>query len=237
MTKSISPIIFRQNLFLNSTINKIHIKLYKTLNYLNYFKFFQLILNTIYMYKKTLKKIRINRKFLYFTCSYTDINNICLNICFYGLFGKKHKSSIIPSYMALYKFTSYLNYFLHHNLNVYNRNLFIWVLIPCVVNTGRNKFYIMNSLKYCILKNTNHYSKIISLCNKILTYKFKNRISIHGIKVKYSGCTHKGGEKKRTFAYSKGDVSICSVKENIEYINSSINTYKGTIGIKCWLVL
>ncbi|GFE55966.1 ribosomal protein S3 (apicoplast) [Babesia ovis] len=232
MTKSISPIIFRSNLFLNS-INKIHIKINKNLTYLNHFKFFQVLLNTIYMYKKTLKKIQINTKFLYFTCSYIDIYNICLNICFYDI--SRNTKDLIKSYKFMYVFNRSLNYFMSYKIHK-NKSLFIWTVISYVKNKINNKFYILHNIKYYLLKSSNSYYKIISFCSKILNMNIKNKCDILGIKIKYSGCLQKGGNKKKVFSYTKGDVPICTISKNVDYISGHINTYKGAIGIKCWMV-
>nr|YP_009170375.1 ribosomal protein S3 [Babesia orientalis]ALE29375.1 ribosomal protein S3 [Babesia orientalis] len=233
MTKAISPIIFRNNLFLSS-INKVHIKLNKSLTYLNYFKFFQLLLNAIYMYKKNLQKLHITDKFLYFTCNYTDFTNICLNVCFYDLFSSK--KNLIKSYGLIHNFTAYLNYFISYNLYDHYKNLFIWVIVSYVKHKNTNKFYIMKNIKEYILKNSNYYSKIISFCSRLLITNLKKPVNLTGIKVKYSGCTQKGGNKKKIFTYIKGAVPVCSIDRNIDYISSALNTHKGTIGIKCWVV-
>nr|APQ42879.1 ribosomal protein S3 [Babesia sp. Xinjiang]QAX26968.1 ribosomal protein S3 [Babesia sp. Xinjiang]QAX26999.1 ribosomal protein S3 [Babesia sp. Dunhuang] len=234
MTKSISPILFRQNLFFNS-INKVHIKLYKNFNSLNYFKFFQLILNIIYIYKLKLKNtIKIANKFLYITCDYIDFYNICININFYNIL--KNKIKLLYSYNNICNLNIYINYFIKYNL--YNNKLFVWAFIKCLKNINNNKFYIIKQIKHYILKNTKPYIKILNFCNKLVkNYKSNKRMfSLHSIKVKYSGCINRGGSKKKIFSYTKGNIPISSISCNIDYINDLVQTYKGVIGIKCWLV-
>nr|APQ42909.1 ribosomal protein S3 [Babesia sp. Lintan]QAX27029.1 ribosomal protein S3 [Babesia motasi] len=232
MTKAISPVLFRPNIFSNY-INKTHVKLNKNLNNLNYFKFFQLLFNTLRLYKSKLKNYSTKKHFLYFTCSYKDNYNLCLNLkC-----SKMHdKIDILNSYILLYKLITYINYFITYNLYMYNK-LFIWSYMSCIKNLYTNKFYIIKTLKYYISKYTNYYIKISQFCNTILNKKFiKSSRTLQSIKIIYSGCLNKGGSKKKVFNYTHGNIPITSKSVNMDYINDYIKTYKGTIGIKCWLV-
>ncbi|GIX66438.1 hypothetical protein BcabD6B2_58750 (apicoplast) [Babesia caballi] len=231
MTKSISPIIFRYNIFSNY-INKAHIKLNKNLNYINYFKFFQLLLNIIYLYKNKVSTSDIKNKFLYFKCSNIDFYNICIDITCSKI---KNRKDILYNYNILHNLTNYINYFITYNLYTYNK-LFVWLFITYTKNLYNNKFYIIKYIKYYLLKYSKYYIKIVKFCNKILRNNMKSVYNIRSIKLIYSGCLKKGGNKKKTFNYTKGNIPISSIKSNIDYISDYVSTHKGVIGIKCWLV-
>nr|QKG04094.1 ribosomal protein S3 [Babesia gibsoni] len=232
MTKSISPLIFRYTIFTNY-INTAHIKLNKNFNYLTYFKFFQLILNIIHLYKKKINNFKINKNFLYFKLYYIDFSNICIYLNFFKTLNKKY---IIYNYNKLYNLTIYINYFIKYNIYIYY-NIFIWLFIIYKKYIYYNKFYIIKTIKQYLLKYNNYYIKIIKFCDKILKTYYKNyKYKLKSLKLIYSGCLTKGGDKKKIFKYINGNVPTSSISSNINYITDSINTYNGTIGIKCWLV-
>nr|QAX27091.1 ribosomal protein S3 [Babesia motasi]QAX27120.1 ribosomal protein S3 [Babesia motasi] len=232
MTKAISPVLFRHNIFSNY-INKTHIKLNKNLSNLNYFKFFQLLLNILNLYKHKLRNYNAKKNFLYFTCTYSDTYNLCINLRCSKI---RIKTDILHCYVLLYQLIAYINYFITYNLYLYNK-IFVWSYMSYTKNLYTNKFYIIKTLKYYIARHSNYYTKIAQFCNTILNNKFnKSCRTLKSIKIIYAGCLNKGGSKKKIFNYIHGSVPITSKSVDIDYIKDYIKTYKGTIGIKCWLV-
>ncbi|KAK1932132.1 rps3 (apicoplast) [Babesia divergens] len=197
MTKVISPLIFRYNIFSNY-INSVHIKIYKNLNYLSYFKFFQIILNIIHIYKNKLYNFKIKKNFLYFKYNYIDFYNICIYLNFYKLNYKKY---LLYNYNIIYNLTLYINYFIKYNLYFYNK-IFIWLFITYKTNFYYNKFYIIKYIKYCISKFSNYYIKINKFCTKILKESYKtSNYNLKSIKIIYKGCLNKGGSKKNFYIF------------------------------------
>nr|AXX76211.1 ribosomal protein S3 [Babesia duncani] len=229
MSKIISPLLVR-NKNIKNYLNNIHIKVYKKLNNLNYFKFFQILLNFIYLFKIKISKYKfINKKLLYINCNYYDFYNFNININLLKL--PKSRNSFL--FYKMYTLSTYINYYIKFYL--YSFNLFLWVLIKYPKHFNTNPFYILYTIKKFIIFSGRYSAKIINFFNYLISIKYNNYYNIKGLKCVYSGCLNKGGSKKKIYRYTVGLMSTSSVEDNILYIKDTITTSKGVIGIKLWI--
>ncbi|EAN30391.1 Ribosomal protein S3 domain protein (apicoplast) [Theileria parva strain Muguga] len=230
MSKIVSPLLLRFKNIPNY-LNTIHIKLNNNKHYLTYFKFFQLLLNFIYLFKTKIGKYKnFSNKLLYINSNYYDFFSVHISLIFYNL--KKNKA-LLFLYKNIIKLSNYINYFIKFNL--YASNYFVFIHMKKLKYYKNNIYYVITSIKNFIEKNKNFKVRIIYFINSLFkSDKYNRKINIIGAKCLYSGCLYKNS-KKKSFKYARGNTSLSFVMSNVVYAKKSVKTDNGMVGIKVWL--
>lgn len=222
MSKTVSPITLRFKITPNY-IHNIHLNKSFPL-----FKFFQFILNFLYLFKnKTYKPFK--KKFLHIICNYYDFHNISLSVVCSKFFKKEH---FLKTYSKIIKIFFYINYFIKFYL--YKLNFFVWVRLNKLKKPNSSPLHLIHTITNFVKTGKYFKNNIVKFLGILLQTKSNIRGTLKGVKCICSGCLNRGGSKKKTYKYIKGDLPLSRLTANIVLTKQAVKTRKGIIGVQLW---